>query len=199
MSDSHQPACVLQTQHYRDWTGTHQGTGRLSAPREPPTPDGFPVIHIRGAAGRGWSWGKVGWPFLLPWLGPPSPQSTLGWWGRSVPRLEAGQCSPDQLAPVCRLSSASRAPIPAFCHGAEIGVGPGPPWVSVLWGGDPLGGTAWQGPQGGATFGVCGGAGPHPRPPSPTRDPHRHTEFSQKVIQQTLDPIPKFAYKDLYL
>lgn len=77
----------------------------------------------------------------------------------------------------------------AFCHGAAIGV------ESGFRAGDPLGGAAWGAPQGSGSW----GPGRHPRSPSPARDRHRDTEFAQKAIQQALDQIPTFAYKDLYL
>lgn len=74
----------------------------------------------------------------------------------------------------------------------------GGPWASrgvYAAVGTPLGGTAWPVCRAGL---LPGGPGcPPPKSPNPTHDRHRRREFSQKVIQQGLDQIPRFAYKDL--
>lgn len=72
-----------------------------------------------------------------------------GWSPGVHPRLlDTRQCFPDQLPPVCRLCPVPCARIPAFCHGAEIRVGPGPPGVSVCCSGDPFGRNSLAGPAG---------------------------------------------------
>lgn len=84
---------------------------------------------------------------------------------------------------------------PAPACGLSVGAGAGPLWETGFWGGDP---TRRKSPVGPAGQGLTG-VQLAPLSPSLSRDRHRHMEFSQKVIQQALDRIPKFAYKDLYL
>lgn len=137
------------------------GTAHSPDPRPHPC-QRFSVIHICGTA----RWGTPPPPLAQvrpPWRVPPV--STPGWWQQPISQLQAGQRFPDQLAPVCRLPSVPRAPIPAFCRAEERD--PCGLWascVSVLGRGPP----GRDGPAGPAGRGCSGGglAGV-PRPPAP--------------------------------
>lgn len=153
-------------------------------------------------------WGGGGRDCLLPEKPGPFPSSPSvgsceargGWPVQLGPRLcpgaaclepEAGPSPDSWLSSVVRprrplshprLSSRSRGP----GHWASAGAG--------CWGGDPRGRSGRVGPQGEGSRGPPGALG-HRAPPVTDRD----TAFAQKVIQQVLDRIPLFAYKDLFI
>lgn len=112
-----------------------------------------------------------------------------GWSPGVHPRLlDTRQCFPDQLPPVCRL-----CPVPCLLSRCRD---QGGPWASrgvcvLQWG--PL----WEEQLGWSRRAGLLPGGPGCPPPTLTRDRHRRREFSQNVIQQGLDQIPRFAYKDL--
>ena len=179
--------------------GPIRGPGDFLLPGNPPPPTVSPSFTFVGqpeGAGLG---RRRGGPSCCPgWVPPPPspPQAGGGGLSHGWRQDSAFQTSwlPSVVCPLL--------PVP-----------PSLPFVTVQRSAWALGlrgclcsgvGTLWEKRPGrarraGLLSGCGGGAGRHPRPPSPTRDPHRHTEFSQKVIQQTLDQIPKCAYKDLYL
>lgn len=138
----------------------------------------FPITPVGGQRG-----GARGWPVQLR---PPGsvPGGLSGARGRTLSR---------QLALICRPSSAPR-PTSPFIAEQESG-GAGLPQELAPGVGTPVGGAAWWVPQGEGSRGSAW----RPRSPSPTRDRHRDTAFAQKVIQQVLDQIPLFAYKDLFI
>lgn len=136
-------------------------------------------MHVYGTAGREWS-GDL----------------AAGGGGRGRP-VGSGQAA---LAGHTGFHPASGGRItfadqPAPACGLSVGTGAGPLWETGFWGADPSRRKSLVGPAGQGLTGVQLA----PLSPSLSRDRHRHMQFSQKVIQQALDQIPKFAYKDLYL
>ena len=154
------------------------GVGRLSAPR-------FTLVGQLGALVSG----KRGGP-----AGQASP-------GRVPLESAAGCWRPDSTSLTSWLPSVVCALFPEppalpFVTVRRSGWALGLRGCRCARAGTPLGGTAWRVPQGGAPPGGPVPPAPSPVPPPPG-DRRRRRAFSQKVIQQTLDRVPKFAYKAL--
>lgn len=150
------------------------GWARLSAPRETrPFPSSPSVGSWEAHGGVPSSWAHRLHPGRPVWS----------------PRQDTVPTAGSHLSPVL----GAPRPTSPFITAPGSG-GAGLPRALAPGVGTPVGAARWV-PQGEGSRGSAW----RPRSPSPARDRHGDTAFAQKVIQQVLDQIPLFAYKDLFI